>query len=71
MTQRRVFMTHALLVLALAAGLVDCGKYGRPSRVLPGSAAATPAAPSDEACEDETKTETPPSPEPSPQEPTP
>jgi hypothetical protein len=26
-------MTHALVWIALALALVDCGKYGRPSRV--------------------------------------
>jgi hypothetical protein len=34
-------MTHALVWLLFALALVDCGKYGRPSRIRP----AAPAAP--------------------------
>ena len=57
MTLRTRRMTHALLLLLLAGGLLDCGKYGRPSRAGTAPGAAAPAAAQE--CEDPEKVETP------------
>ena len=51
MTRRTRRMTHAFLLLWIALAMIDCGKYGRPSRVgmAPPPGAAPAAA---EECED-------------------
>jgi hypothetical protein len=49
-------LTHAFVWLLLALALVDCGKYGRPSRIrsaAPNAPAATSTpAPAAEECEE-------------------